>query len=330
MYGYSPYSVNYGNPISYDDPYGDCPNCVAAGIGAVIGGVGNLIYQGVQGNLKNPGDYFAAFGIGALAGAAAGFTGGATLAGMGGAASATTLGSAIGTGAAVGGVGGATAGAIEGAGNALVFQNANAGEAFGAGIRGVVYGGLSGAALGGIGGGIGYYANKVGQHFPGNLDTGVGTGGSGGAGGVAGGRARTPVIEVADLTVDPTLANGLTASGARGIGYAGEFASYGVQLSKASFGHTFIRHGLNATRYLIGRGRATGMPQGQWLDEQAAARFIQANAHKAANGAIDVPLPSHIRARVIMPQGYTLTPTHARLVPGNRFVKTAYPIVKPR
>ena len=225
-YGRSPYAVNYGNPISFNDPYGDCPNCAAAGIGALIGGVGNLIYQGIQGNVNSFGDGAAAFGIGALAGAAAGFTGGASLAAMGGTASATTLGSAIGTGAVVGGVGGATAGAIEGAGNAAVFQNANLGEAFGAGVRGAVYGGFSGAALGGIGGGVGYYANKVGQHIPGNLDTGVGTGGTGSAGGVAGGtgvRGGTPVFEVGDLRL---------VAGQSGLDVADASARWGIGISR--------------------------------------------------------------------------------------------------
>ena len=152
----SPYGAMYNSPMVYNDPNGDCPNCIAAGIGALIGGFGNLAFQAFSGNVNSLRDGLAAFGIGALAGGAAGFTGGATLTAMGGGSTITTLGGAITQGMAVGGVGGITAGYVQGTGNALYFQNANIGDATNAGFESAIYGGLTGAVLGGLGGAISY------------------------------------------------------------------------------------------------------------------------------------------------------------------------------
>jgi hypothetical protein len=111
------------NPIMYSDPEGGFIHIV---IGAAIGGVGNLIYQGVSGSIGSFGDGLAAFGIGAGAGALGAATGGASLAAMG---TAGSVGAAIGYGAAAGAVGGATAGFVQNTGNALYFQNSNLGDA---------------------------------------------------------------------------------------------------------------------------------------------------------------------------------------------------------
>ncbi|NLU37734.1 MAG: hypothetical protein GXX78_02440 [Bacteroidales bacterium] len=65
------YGYCWNNPLRYTDPSGDTPvNLVAAGIGAVIGGVINLSL-----NWDNCGgfwEYAAAFGVGAVGGAASG------------------------------------------------------------------------------------------------------------------------------------------------------------------------------------------------------------------------------------------------------------------
>lgn len=68
----------------------------------------------------------------------------------------------------------------------------------------------------------------------------------------------------------------------------------------------------------------SGKPQGQWLDDVAAEKFIAENLHLLKNGAKTIKLPEGI-GRVVNPDG-TFTPaTHARLAPSGSGVKTAYP-----
>jgi len=148
----------YNNPISNNDPDGDCPNCILGGIGAVIGGIGNLAYQGFTGNINSVGDGFAAFGIGAAAGFVTGFTGGAAS----GAFGTATLGASIGSGAVAGAAGGAAGGLIQNTGNAMYFGNQNFGDALtGPGLQGALWGGIGGAVIGGVAGGIAYKPNNV-------------------------------------------------------------------------------------------------------------------------------------------------------------------------
>ncbi|HKK77048.1 MAG TPA: RHS repeat-associated core domain-containing protein, partial [Saprospiraceae bacterium] len=150
----SPYQAMANNPISFNDPDGDVIHIV---IGAAIGGVGNLVYQGLSGNIQSVGDGFAAFGIGAGAGALGAATGGASLAAMG---AAGTLTASIGYGAAAGAIGGATAGFVQETGNALVFQNSNFGDALGTGAKGAAWGAVGGAVFGGVAGGFSYAPNS--------------------------------------------------------------------------------------------------------------------------------------------------------------------------
>jgi len=104
-------------------------------------------------------------------------------------------------------------------------------------------------------------------------------------------------------------------------------AEGGIQLSKAHFGHTFVKHGEDATNFLINRAKGSGMAQGQFLDNQKAAQFIMDNIGKTANGAVNLPLPKGFPARVINPDGAFSPATHIRLVPGGGGVKTAYPFI---
>ncbi len=96
-------------------------------------------------------------------------------------------------------------------------------------------------------------------------------------------------------------------------------------LSKARFGHTFTTHGERATEFLVGRARGSGRPQGQFLNDQVAASFIEANIDKVASGTASIPVPLDFPARMIMPDGSFQRPKAIRLVPGGKGVKTAYP-----
>ncbi|WPO78022.1 RHS repeat-associated core domain-containing protein [Flavobacterium sp. KACC 22761] len=81
----SSYSFSYNSPIVYVDPNGECPNCVTAAAGAVIGGIiGGAIEAGTQLYRNGKVNNWKAVGgsalQGAIVGGAAGFTGGASLA----------------------------------------------------------------------------------------------------------------------------------------------------------------------------------------------------------------------------------------------------------
>ena len=100
-----------------------------------------------------------------------------------------------------------------------------------------------------------------------------------------------------------------------------------IEITKKTFGHTFERHGESATNFLLKRAEGSGMAQGQFLDNQKAAKFILDNVGKTANGAVNIPIPKGFPARVIMPDGAFQSATHIRLIPGGSGVKTAYPLI---
>nr|WP_213487464.1 DUF6443 domain-containing protein [Mucilaginibacter sp. Bleaf8] len=101
-----------------------------------------------------------------------------------------------------------------------------------------------------------------------------------------------------------------------------------IPLTKKAFGHTFETHGEGMTHQLTRRASGSNMAQGQFLDNQAAAGFINENLGATKNGAVSIPMPEGFPARVINPDGTYSTPTHIRLVPSGNGVKTAYPEIK--
>jgi hypothetical protein len=96
--------------------------------------------------------------------------------------------------------------------------------------------------------------------------------------------------------------------------------------SVKTFQHTFLKHGHGAkiTRSLADTARSTGKPQGQWLNNQAAADLLQ--SHRAGlNGPTPVNIPQGL-GQVIMPDGSIVAATKAMLVPGPNGYITAFPI----
>ncbi len=98
-----------------------------------------------------------------------------------------------------------------------------------------------------------------------------------------------------------------------------------ILLSRSRFGHTFEIHGEDATAFLTNRADAMEQPNGQLLDNQAAARFIQENLSKAGGGPVSFPIPESVPARIINPDGSFSPARTIRLVPGGKGVKTAFP-----
>ncbi|MGZ4982138.1 MAG: RHS repeat-associated core domain-containing protein, partial [Methylobacter sp.] len=124
-----------------------------------------------------------------------------------------------------------------------------------------------------------------------------------------------PMIDLQMMAVDDVPGGGKACALENGT----------IALAKSRFGHTFTTHGQDATDFLINRASGSGKPVGQFLDDQAAARFIQDNLDNLKNGAISVPVPSDLPVRIIMPDGSFVPASTIRLVPGGKGVKTAYP-----
>jgi hypothetical protein len=96
--------------------------------------------------------------------------------------------------------------------------------------------------------------------------------------------------------------------------------------SVKTFGHTFSDHA-KSIQQLADRARATGSPQGRWLDSAAAAEFLRSVWAEGA-GAREVPLPPGL-GEVVFEDGTTVPATMARLVQrANGMYKTAFPILE--
>jgi hypothetical protein len=98
--------------------------------------------------------------------------------------------------------------------------------------------------------------------------------------------------------------------------------------SVKTFGHTFNRHGAGAknTKNLAGRAAGTGDNQGQWKDNEAAAKFLE-QQRPTLTGPKIVDLPPGVQGQVIKPDGTIVPATRAQLVPNESGGYTsAYPI----
>jgi RHS repeat-associated protein len=148
------YLYAHGNPVIYTDPDGKAINLAAAGIGALIGGIGGAA---IGAWTAKPGERWAGAGkgaaIGAVAGGLAGLTFGASLAvtgaaGIGGTAVATggTTGSVLISGTLAGAVGGGTNAAVT-----TLSEGGSAEDALASGSIGAFTGSLGGAVGGATG-----------------------------------------------------------------------------------------------------------------------------------------------------------------------------------
>ncbi len=102
------YAYVENNPVNFNDPSGNCPNCITAGAGAVIGGVFGGISAGLQPDATFV-DVLTGIGVGATAGAVTGsgaglVAGGLGLLGVGGTTAAVTSTLLVSSGAGAAGI----------------------------------------------------------------------------------------------------------------------------------------------------------------------------------------------------------------------------------
>lgn len=97
--------------------------------------------------------------------------------------------------------------------------------------------------------------------------------------------------------------------------------------SVKQFGHTFSEHGAGAknTERLMDRARGTGNPQGQWLDNQAAAKALSA---VKVDGPATIRIPEGL-GQVVKPDGTIVKTEWATVVPSGDTLRTAYPVLRP-
>ncbi|WP_312271803.1 RHS repeat-associated core domain-containing protein, partial [Pseudomonas sp.] len=89
------------------------------------------------------------------------------------------------------------------------------------------------------------------------------------------------------------------------------------------FGHAFTKHGQNNTEFLKRRSQAMNRPNGQWLDDSAAAEFV---AGIKEPGTVVVELPKNVPARLVNPDGtFTLISKATIVRKGNGKLITAFP-----
>jgi RHS repeat-associated protein len=137
--GYNRYTYAMNNPLKYTDPDGQNPILIAGGI--ALGGLANVYMQVQLGNIHNGWDLAKAFGVGAVATAAAIWTGGATAA----AAGLGTTG--IASGLVSGAIGSGFASVVQGMGNFAFFNTSYSPRDL---AKGIIIGGISGGILGGL------------------------------------------------------------------------------------------------------------------------------------------------------------------------------------
>ncbi len=145
----------------------------------------------------------------------------------------------------------------------------------------------------------------------------------------AAGNVRLPAVNVeARLAAEARAALGLSGPATGGVGaWPANRPFFSTDWrSLPSWGHAFLHHGAGAkiTRSLVDTAAELG-PQGQWLNNEAAAQLLAPHA-PYLQGAAGIRIPTGL-GQVILPNGEIVPAAHAIIVPNEvgGFV-TAYPI----
>ena len=95
-------------------------------------------------------------------------------------------------------------------------------------------------------------------------------------------------------------------------------------------GHTFTKHGSHNTKGLVYQSANSPIPQGQWLNDEAAEEFIARHLHQTITGEVDIPITgtsAEIICRMFRADVRLISSaTHIRLVPSGSGVRTAFPL----
>jgi len=138
-------------------------------------------------------------------------------------------------------------------------------------------------------------------------------------------------VAVSAESVTIALAPNAVAMASGGESTSGGELNWDNWKSQRTFGHTFSRHGqgVKNTNNLRGRAGGTRTPQGQWTDNESAARFLK-NIRPTLEKPTIVSIPEGM-GQIIMPDGSILPTRHALVVPTpSGGIQTAYPVPGPR
>lgn len=95
-------------------------------------------------------------------------------------------------------------------------------------------------------------------------------------------------------------------------------------------GHTFAKHGSHNTKGLVYEAANSPIPQGQWLNDEAAEEFIARHLHQTITGVVDIPITgtsAEMICRMFRADERKISrATHIRLVPSGSGVRTAFPL----
>jgi hypothetical protein len=141
---------------------------------------------------------------------------------------------------------------------------------------------------------------------------------------------------VAQWFTEASLAEQSITVGGAGVTGAGAIEGVGAWPANRAFfnmntksvpawGHTFIDHGQGRKvgEILANTARSTGIPQGQWLNDEEAAKYL-ASELPYIQGTASIPLPPGL-GRVHLPNGSVIPAFRATLKPSPTRIRTGFP-----